>query len=98
MAAMVSGALVVASYFMSSLAFMHESLETASKFLPYHYYQTVLSFSEVNLSGLLGLVGISLLMLAGAWLSFLRRDVRLSGEGSWHLPWMDKKRKQPEST
>ena len=98
LAAMVSGAVVMASYFISSLAFMHESLETASKFLPHHYYQTVLSFSEVNLSGLLGLLGISLLMLAGAWLSFLRRDVRLSGEGSWHLPWMDKKRKQPEST
>jgi ABC-2 type transport system permease protein len=98
MAAMVSGAVMMASYFLSSLAFIHESLETASKFLPYHYYQTVFTFSEVNLSGFLGLFGISLLMLAVAWLSFLRRDIRLSGEGSWHLPRMGKKRKLPEST
>ena len=98
LAAMVSGALVIASYFMSSLAFMHARLETASKFLPYHYYQTVLTFSEVNLSWLLGLLGISLIMLAVAWLSFLRRDIRLSGEGSWDLPWEGKKRKLSEST
>ena len=98
LAAMVSGAVVMASYFISSLAFMHESLETASKFLPYHYYQTVLTFPEVNLSWLLGLLGISLIMLAGAWLSFLRRDIRLSGEGSWHLPWRGKKQRLTEST
>jgi ABC-2 type transport system permease protein len=98
LAAMVSGAVIVASYFVSSLAFMHESLDTASKFLPYHYYQTVLTFSEVNLSWLLGLLGISLLMMSGAWLRFLRRDIRLSGEGSWHLPWMAKKHKLPETS
>lgn len=98
LAAMVSGVVMLASYFVSSLAFIHEGLETASKFLPYHYYQTVLTFSEVNLRWLLGLLGISLLMMAGAWLSFLRRDIRLSGEGSWHRLWIGKKRKLPVST
>ena len=98
LAAMVTGAVMVVSYFVSSLAFMHKSLETASKFLPYHYYQTVLTFSEVNLRWFLGLLAISLLMMAGAWLRFLRRDIRLSGEGSWHLTWMYKKRDLPETT
>ncbi len=98
MAAMVSGAIMMASYFISSLGFMHESLEIASKYLPYHYYQIVLSFSEMKLSWLLGLLGISLLMIVGAWLCFLRRDIRLSGEGSWHLPWITKKRKLRETT
>jgi ABC-2 type transport system permease protein len=98
LAAMVSGAVIAGSYFISSLAFMHESLETASKFLPYHYYQTVLTLPELNVRWLLGLLGISLLMMAGAWLNFLRRDIRLSGEGSWHLPWVHKKRELHETT
>jgi hypothetical protein len=28
-----------------------------------------------------------------AWLRFLRRDIRLSGEGSWRLPFLLKHRK-----
>jgi len=27
-----------------------------------------------------------------AWLRFLRRDIRLSGEGSWRLPLLHKRR------
>jgi ABC-2 type transport system permease protein len=83
LAAMVSGAFLVASYLISSLAFMNERLEIVSKVLPYHYYQVVLTMKELNLVWLFGLLGISLLMTLLAYLRFTRRDIRLSGEGSW---------------
>jgi peptide/nickel transport system substrate-binding protein len=35
---------------------------------------------------LAGLLTASLLLAAGAWLLFLRRDIRVSGERSWKLP------------
>ncbi len=93
LAAMVTGMVLVASYFGSSLAFMDERLETLAKLMPYHYFQTVLSFQELNLNWLFALLGISVLMTAAAWLRFLRRDIRLSGEGNWRLPFLSKRRK-----
>lgn len=96
LAAMASGTIVAASYFISSLAFMSPGLETASKYLPYRYYQTVLSFSELNAGWLLGLLGAGLLMAGAAWLLFIRRDIRLAGEGSWQLP-RRMKRRTPEA-
>jgi ABC-2 type transport system permease protein len=93
LAAMVAGVIMVASYFVSSLAFMDVRLETLAKLMPYHYFQTVLSFQELNLVWLFALLGASALMTVVAWLRFVRRDIRLSGEGSWRLPFMSKRRK-----
>ena len=68
------------------LSFMDERLEVVSKLMPYHYFQIVLSFQELNLTWLFALLGASALMTMVAWLRFVRRDIRLSGEGSWRLP------------
>jgi len=83
LAAMVSGAFLVISYMVSSLSFLNQQLDLVSKALPYHYYQTVLSFHQLNLTWLFALLGISLVMVVIAWLRFGNRDIRLSGEGSW---------------
>ncbi len=83
LAAIVSGVIVVSSYMISSLAFMNDMLMTISKIMPYHYFQTVLDVNDLNLTWLFSLLGISLLMVVLAWFRFLRRDIRLSGEGSW---------------
>jgi ABC-2 type transport system permease protein len=83
LAAMISGAFLVISYMISSLSFMNQRLEMVSKALPYHYYQTVLSFQQLNLTWLFALLGISLIMTLLAYARFFRRDIRLSGEGSW---------------
>jgi ABC-2 type transport system permease protein len=72
---------------------LDERLETLAKLMPYHYFQTVLSFQELNLNWLFALLGFSVLMTAAAWLRFLRRDIRLSGEGNWRLPFLSKRRK-----
>ncbi len=93
LAAVVSGAVMVISYLVSSLAFMDENMETLAKLMPYHYFQTVLSFKELNLNWLFALLGISAVMIVIAWLRFIRRDIRLSGEGNWRLPFLSKRRK-----
>lgn len=86
LAAMVTGVVMVISYFVSSMASMDERLAAMSEFMPYHYFQTVLSFQDLNLTWVFALLGASTLMILVAWLRFIRRDIRLSGEGSWRLP------------
>ena len=93
LAAMVTGVIMAASYFVSSLAFMNESLATLSKFMPYHYFQIVLSLQDLNLAWLFALLGASTIMIMTAWLRFVRRDIRLSGEGSWRLPLLSRRKK-----
>jgi len=93
LAAMLTGLVVVASYFVSSLSFMDERMAALSKLMPYHYFQTVLSFAELNPGWLFALLGASLLMTLLAWWRFLRRDIRLSGEGSWRLPLLARRRR-----
>jgi len=93
LSAMLTGLILVTSYFVSSLSFMDERLATLAKLMPYHYFQTALSFAELNLGWLFTLLGAAVLMSLFAWLRFLRRDIRLSGEGSWRLPLLSKRRK-----
>jgi hypothetical protein len=52
-------------------------------------YGPVRALKDLNWEHLLGLLGFTLLFTLLAWLLFERRDVRLSGTGSWKLPaWM----------
>ena len=97
LSAMLTGLVLVTSYFVSSLSFMDERLESFSRLMPYHYFQTVLSFAELKLGWLFGLLGVSLLMTLLAWLCFLRRDIRLSGEGSWRLPMLFRGRRTTQA-
>ena len=93
LAAMGTGVVLVISYFVSSMVSLNESLEMVAKFLPHYYYQVELSFQELNLAWLFGLLGITLVMVLVSWWLFLRRDIRLAGEGSWQLPKFFKKAK-----
>jgi ABC-2 type transport system permease protein len=85
LAAMVSGAIMILSYLVSSLAFLNENLKVAARMLPYHYYQSVMSLKELNPAWLGALIAVSLVMTLVAYLRFYRRDIRLSGEGSWRM-------------
>lgn len=93
LAAMGTGVVLVISYFVSSMVSLNESLEMVAKFLPHYYYQVELSFQDLNLAWLFGLLGITLVMVLVSWWLFLRRDIRLAGEGSWQLPKFFKKAK-----
>lgn len=83
LAAMLTGVVMVLSYLISSLSFMNERLDLAARLLPYHYFQTAMSFQQLNLTWLFGLLGVSLVFTLLAYFRFTRRDIRLSGEGSW---------------
>jgi len=83
LAAMLTGVVMVLSYLISSLSFMNERLDLAARLLPYHYFQTAMSFQQLNLTWLFGLLGVSLVFTLLAYFRFSHRDIRLSGEGSW---------------
>jgi ABC-2 type transport system permease protein len=85
-AASVAGGLMVLSYLVNSLARVNERLEALDRLLPLRYYQGGRALSGLGGLPLLGLLTITAGMAALAWWRFERRDIRVSGEGSWNLP------------
>lgn len=83
LAAIGAGLVLVISYFVTSLSFLNESLTTIGQFLPYAYFQGSEAISDFNLGWFLGLLTASLLVSVLAWWRFVRRDIRVVGEGSW---------------
>jgi len=85
LAAMVTGLVVVASYFVTSLANIDENLETIARFSPLNYYQSGEAINGLDWSSLGGLLGFAALFTLLAWWRFQRRDLRVGGEGGWNL-------------
>jgi ABC-2 type transport system permease protein len=86
MAAMTSGILMVASFFITALARLDSKLEQVAKLSPLNYYQGGLAIDGLKWGWLAGLVGFSILFVLIAWWRFERRDIRVAGEGGWRLP------------
>jgi ABC-2 type transport system permease protein len=86
MAATLSGLLMAMSYLLSSMSFLADEIATIAKLFPYAYFQGSDAIHDLNLTWLLSLLAISTAMALLAWWRFLRRDIRLSGEGSFRLP------------
>jgi ABC-2 type transport system permease protein len=86
LAATVAGVVLAASYFMSSMASLNENLGAIAQFLPYDYFQGGAAIQGLNVTWFLGLVAASGALFALAWWRFLRRDIRVGGEGGWRLP------------
>ncbi|MCS6963431.1 ABC transporter permease subunit [Thermoflexus sp.] len=87
MAAMVAGLLLGASFFITALARINPDLETINQLSPLAYYQGGLAIHGLKLDWFLSLLTASLVFLMLAWWRFERRDLRVSGEGSWGFPW-----------
>lgn len=85
-AAMVAGLLLVASYFIDSLSKIDKDLESIARYLPLRYYQSGHAINGLEGEWLLGLFGFGLLFALLAWWRFQRRDIRVSGEGTWRMP------------
>lgn len=91
---MVAGLLLVGSYFVNALSEFNEFLDKLADYLPMRYYQSGYAIEGLNGEWLLGLFGFGLLFALLAWVLFLRRDIRVSGEGSWRLPaWLKLKKR-----
>lgn len=84
-ASIISGLVMIVGYVLSSMASLNENLETVAKLFPYSYFQGSEAFNNLNLTWLIILLGVSAVMALLAWWRFTRRDIRLSGEGSFHL-------------
>ena len=93
LAAMVSGLLLVASFFITTLARLDENLENLAQLSPLNYYQGGLALLEMEWGWLAGLLGGALLFTLLAWWRFQRRDIRVAGEGGWQLAFWKAKAK-----
>ena len=94
MAAMTSGILMIASFFITALARLDENLETIAKISPMNYYQGGLAIDGLKWGWAIGLLGISALFVLIAWWRFERRDIRVGGEGGWRVPMILRLRKR----
>ena len=86
-AAMTSGILLVANFFIVGLARINEDLEPVARFSPLKYHQSGEAMTDgLNITWFVGLLAFAVLFTLVAWWLFLRRDIRVGGEGGWRLP------------
>jgi len=86
MAAMSAGLLLTFSFFVPVFASMDKDWKKIAEFFPMDYYQGGFALSGINWEWFGGLLAFGALFALLAWLLFLRRDIRVSGEGTWKLP------------
>jgi ABC-2 type transport system permease protein len=84
-AASLSGLVLVASYFITTLARVSTGLAALARWSPLNYYQGGDAINGLNVGWLAGLLATSIVFLTIAWWRFQRRDIRVFGEGSWGL-------------
>jgi ABC-2 type transport system permease protein len=80
-ASMAANLVLIASFFITSLAQIEDRLEGLNRFSPLNYYQGGRALSGLNIGYLLLLFGVSLVFLLAAWLLFEKRDLHFSGTG-----------------
>jgi ABC-2 type transport system permease protein len=85
LAATVVGFLVVASYLVTSLANIDDSLEFLARFSPLSYFQSGDAINGLDIGWVIGLLAVSAVFAGIAWWSFQRRDIRVGGEHGWRL-------------
>ncbi|MFW5713064.1 MAG: ABC transporter permease [Brevefilum sp.] len=84
-AGLTAGFLLIASFFVSSLASIDENLEGVNRFSPMKYYQGGTAVEGLDQKNLLILFGLAILFLLLAWFFFTKRDMRFGGTGGVRL-------------
>jgi ABC-2 type transport system permease protein len=84
-ASLTTGLVLVAGFFIDGLAELNENLESLARLTPLNYYQHLEAFDGLKAEWLLGLFAVSLIFSGLAWWRYLRRDIRVAGEGGWKL-------------
>jgi len=92
----VSNLFLILSFFINGFSGVNENLEFFAKFSPFHYYQMAYNLVDgFNYEWFFGLVGVGLVCILITMVLFERRDIRVSGEGSWQfLSFLSKKAKR----
>jgi ABC-2 type transport system permease protein len=96
LAAMMTGVLLVASFFITSLEQIDDRLEPFADLSPLTYYQGGRALEGFNGAWFAGLMIAALVFALLAWWRFERKDIRVAGEGGWALPWFGR-RSRPAS-
>ena len=86
LAAMVGGLVLVAGFFVTSLARINEELAPLARLSPLNYYQSGNAILGLNWTWFAGLMAVAALFALLAWWRFERRDIRVGGEGGWRMP------------
>jgi len=84
-AGLVTGFLLIASFFLTSLSRINEDLEAVNRFSPMKYYQGGDAMNGLDLQSLLILFGLAIVFIAVAWFFFVNRDLRFGGSGGLRL-------------
>ncbi len=88
LAAMTSGIVLVASYFINAMSKLDDRLEPVAKLLPFRYYRGGLAIDEMNWGQWGIMLAVSAAFVLLAWWRFERRDIRVGGEGGWGIPFL----------
>lgn len=86
LAGTVTALVLIASFIFSTLVRLDPELEKVSELSPLNYYQGGLAVDGMDWGWFAGQIGFAVLFLLVAWWRFERRDIRVTGEGSWQLP------------
>lgn len=87
--------ILVAAYAVTSLARIITGLRGVARLSPLNYYQSSFSIDGVNLRWFAALLIMAAIFIIAAWRSYQRRDLRVSGEGNWRLPTVNRSGWQP---
>ena len=85
LAGTLAGALAVANYLLLGLSNLNPDLASIMEVTPLAYYQGGMAANGLEGLWVVGLLLVAVLLAAGAWALFLRRDIRVGGERSWRL-------------
>ena len=82
---LVSGFILIASYFITSLSQIDDRLETLNQFSPLRFYQGGSALNGLNLEHALILFGLAAAFIAIAWFLFEKRDFRFGSTGGFRI-------------
>ena len=85
-AGMLSGGLMVLNFLLIGLSGINSDLKPYMKITPMYYYQGGYAIKGLEWGWFFWLLITALLFALLAWIPFLKRDIRVSGEHSWQLP------------
>ncbi|GAB4409743.1 MAG: hypothetical protein Kow00123_23180 [Anaerolineales bacterium] len=97
LAASVAGGLVAASFLINGMAELSPDVAKVAKYLPMKYYQGGLAAKGMNWEWFAWLMGAAAVFVLLAWWRFVKRDIRVGGEGGWKVPALRFWRRRPAS-
>jgi len=86
MAGGLTGALLVGNFLLVGISNINTDLEPLYQLTPFYFTQGAKAIENMDWGALGGLLGVSAVFFLIAWWQFLRRDIRVGGEGGWQLP------------